>query len=285
MFFTGSFDNTVKVWDTNLLSEIMTFNMEHKVYCMSFSPVGISHSVIAVGTADQKGRLCDIRTKNNSHMLLGHREAIWSIKWSPSNEFILATGSEDKTIRLWDMRKAGCLMALNMNGDPQTNFQNKKFQLNSREVISGTAPVCSAHDGVVNGLAFTPDGLFLLSSGTDNRLRCWNTADGRNTLTTYPSVMNRVKTGMQMAMSTDNRIVYHPNGNVIHAYNIQTGDLVKQYKAHFERVNACTVQPVTQELFSGSNDRQILCWSPEEPRDEEEEEYEIEDKDTWSDND
>lgn len=43
-------------------------------------------------------------------------------------------------------------------------------------------PANTAHNGRVNGLCFTADGLFLLTTGTDDRMRLWNSATGENTL-------------------------------------------------------------------------------------------------------
>lgn len=40
----------------------------------------------------------------------------------------------------------------------------------------------TAHNGKVNGLCFTSDGLHLLTVGTDNRMRLWNSSNGENTL-------------------------------------------------------------------------------------------------------
>lgn len=43
-------------------------------------------------------------------------------------------------------------------------------------------PVNTAHNGRANGLCFTGDGLYLLTTGTDDRMRLWNSATGENTL-------------------------------------------------------------------------------------------------------
>ena len=45
--------------------------------------------------------------------------------------------------------------------------------------------VATAHGGSVNGLCFAPDGLHLVSFGTDDRLRLWDAITGRNTLVTH----------------------------------------------------------------------------------------------------
>lgn len=47
-------------------------------------------------------------------------------------------------------------------------------------------PVNTAHNGRVNGLCFTGDGLYLLTTGTDDRMRLWNSATGENTLVSRP---------------------------------------------------------------------------------------------------
>ena len=59
---------------------------------------GQSH-LIAVGSDSSQARLCDIRSGAFAHALTGHSEAVWACAWSPSSEFLLATGSADQTVR------------------------------------------------------------------------------------------------------------------------------------------------------------------------------------------
>lgn len=46
--------------------------------------------------------------------------------------------------------------------------------------VSGVGARGRAHDGRVTALSCTPDGLYLVSAGTDHRLRLWDLATGRN---------------------------------------------------------------------------------------------------------
>lgn len=149
MFFTGSFDGMVKVWDTNTLKTVLPFSLGDRVYSIALSPVAVKHTLIAgtsslpllspslsphlnsfcsiaffayfsfsspalsltlchylsfcapVGSSDPKIRLCDVRTNNSTHLLAGHREAVWCVRWFPNNEFLLASASQDWTIRIW----------------------------------------------------------------------------------------------------------------------------------------------------------------------------------------
>ena len=91
-----------------------------------------------------------------------------SLAWSPYDEYLLASRSQDNHVVFWDIRKAtGSLLDLDQhNGSGKGNV-----------VLSVTA-----HNGHVNGLCFSLDGLHLLLFGTDNRLRLWDMCTGKNTL-------------------------------------------------------------------------------------------------------
>jgi DNA excision repair protein ERCC-8 len=100
----------------------------------------------------------------------GHRDAILAVSWSPTNDYVLATGSMDNTVRLWDIRKAGYILSLDQYDTPDVTTQNKKHKILVNRVSTATA-----HTGAVTGLRFTPDGRNLLTTGifTGNNLVMW----------------------------------------------------------------------------------------------------------------
>src|SRR5207237_825476 len=67
---------------------------------------------------------------------------------------ILATGSVDHTVRLWDVASGRLLFTLR------------------------------DHQGPINSIAFRPDGKRLVSAGNDARVIIWNVADGKK-ITTF----------------------------------------------------------------------------------------------------
>jgi len=234
--------------------------------------------LIAAGTGDQKVRLCDLKTAKATHSLIGHRESVWAVEWSPSNEYLLATGSLDKSIRVWDIRRANsCLLILD-----QHNFNTKPEPFTpSRPEVTATA-----HNAAVTSLCFTPTGQYLISAGNDNRIHMWNLATGMNTLVNYPGALNRSPKSNQIAVSNNGKFVYYPSFNSINVYDIYSGEQVGVLQGHLDKVNCCVFHPTNMELYSGGNDAQILAWTPsQEPQAVASGEVgpETVDKDTWSD--
>jgi DNA excision repair protein ERCC-8 len=296
MFFSGSFDKTVKVWDTNAGLPVMTFSFQHSVYNIDtprVGNVGVSGSTSLSGTATASIaagcllpvatehsdiRLCDIRAKTPLHSLQGHNGTVKVVRFSPRFEYLLASASSDGGIRLWDIRRGGCLASLNQHSAPDTSV----FIDNQVSITNGRQWTAKAHDGSVTSICWTPDGRSLMSAGTDNALRCWDMMSATKQLTNFGTVRNNAKTHLQMAISSDGSVVYCPQANNILSFDIGSGRMFAKLSGHFDRVHCCVSHPLTQELYSGSADGQLMVWSPtsmitEVPEDES-------DRDRWSDN-
>jgi len=75
----------------------------------------------------------------------------------------------------------------------------------------------------------------------------------------------------------------------IKAYNLWSGTTFRAFRGHYELVNCCYYSEQDQELYTGSNDRQILVWSPSTPAftemedDEKRHGLSAADEDNWSD--
>ncbi|KAL3664887.1 hypothetical protein V7S43_010065 [Phytophthora oleae] len=116
---SSSLDEHVKVWDAETFSCVSTLPLRSKVFGAKFSPVSMTHSLIAAVTSQGEVRLVDMESGATAHSLLGHKDEVWTLDWSPVSEFILTTGSRDGEIRLWDIRRSGataCLLCLNREG-------------------------------------------------------------------------------------------------------------------------------------------------------------------------
>ncbi|KAK2898381.1 hypothetical protein QQF64_032420 [Cirrhinus molitorella] len=251
MFVSSSFDKTMKVWDTETLKPAEEFQFDGNVYCHHMSPIARKHSLVAVGTKDPKVQLCDLKSGSRIHILQGHRGEILSVRWSPRYEHILATASTDSRVRVWDVRRAsGSLFTLDQhNGDKSK---------------ASSEAVNTAHNGRVNGLCFTADGLHLLTTGTDDRMRLWNSATGENTLVNYGKVMNESRKGLKFTISKgcSPEFVFVPCGSSVAVYGLHSGKLITMLRGHYNNVDCCEFHPDYQELYSGGKDCNILAWVP-----------------------
>jgi DNA excision repair protein ERCC-8 len=72
LFVTGSYDHTVKLWDTNCMAAACEWAMPSKVYNVAMSPLASSHCLVATGCEDRNIRLCDPNTGSTAHTLIGH---------------------------------------------------------------------------------------------------------------------------------------------------------------------------------------------------------------------
>ncbi|KAN0025578.1 hypothetical protein ACTFIU_002017 [Dictyostelium citrinum] len=121
--------------------------------------------------------------------------------------------------------------------------------------------VPTAHNGTITSITWAPDGNYLVSTGADSKIRLWDIQKGgANTMINFPNAHNVHKIPNQICLSTNGQYLFHPNGRAIHVYETSTGNLVRQLKGHFEKVNCCVFNHCDQALVSGSNDRLTLYW-------------------------
>jgi DNA excision repair protein ERCC-8 len=119
IFVTSSLDEHVKLWDANTFEMVSDFELGSKVFCAKFSPIALSHALIAASTGGGEIRLCDMSIEASTHTLFGHTDEVWTLAWSLENEFHLASACRGGEVRMWDIRRSGataCLFCLNKDG-------------------------------------------------------------------------------------------------------------------------------------------------------------------------
>jgi len=150
---SGDDDNTIKVWDVESRRVLVSLRKPafvNGLKSVAFAPIG--NQIAAIGSWNQTVYVSDLGGKDR--LFEGHSGPIESVAFS-RDEKLLASGSRDNTIKLWDVEAGRELKTL------------------------------SGHIGWVTALAFSPDGKQLVSGSRDNTIRLWDVASGKalNTFT------------------------------------------------------------------------------------------------------
>jgi glucose repression regulatory protein TUP1 len=153
---------------------------------------------------------------------------IRSVCFSPDGRY-LATGAEDKMIRVWDI-------------------QNRTI----RNQFSG-------HEQDIYSLDFAKDGRTIASGSGDRTVRLWDIEQGMNTLTL--TIEDGVTT---VAISPDTQYVAAGSlDKSVRVWSIADAALVERLEGadgHKDSVYSVAFSPTGKELVSGSLDRTIKMW-------------------------
>ncbi|OAL64505.1 WD repeat protein [Trichophyton rubrum] len=173
---------------------VHTFNLHSTPYSHSLSAHQASHLLIAVGTSENAIRLLDLRSGLSTHALPAHTGAVISVQWAPHNPHLIASGSKDNRVIIFDVRRGGRNSAIaSFNMDDSTGILSLERPASQQTSQSGKLLSSSsrAHNGTVTGVRWTSNGSHLLSAGQDSRIRVWDASTGANTLIHFgPRIRN-----------------------------------------------------------------------------------------------
>jgi WD40 repeat protein len=188
--------------------------------------------------------------------LTGHKESVYSVAFSPNGD-MLASGSNDTTIKIWDVKGQ---KELKMFGTPpkepakpapkkkkEEKKDEKKEEVKKEEPKKEILQVKDLPEGVT-GVAFTPDNNEVLSVGFDKRLHYWGIAEGKE-LKKLPPTPDDL---FGLAISRDGKYVATSGyGGSLRVYEIATGQEV--FNHHLRKLVTYCVQftPDGKALVTG----------------------------------
>jgi WD40 repeat protein len=101
---TASWDTTIKLWDVATGMEKATDGSRYRVYAVAFSPDGAQLASAGGGVFAAEVKLWDLTTRRVLGVFNGHTSQAPCLAFAPDGKTI-ATGSLDKTIRVWEAAK------------------------------------------------------------------------------------------------------------------------------------------------------------------------------------
>ncbi|MGB8700395.1 MAG: NB-ARC domain-containing protein [Thermosynechococcaceae cyanobacterium] len=273
---SGGDDHTTRFWNAHTGDSTTTLQgHSNGIYAIALHP----HApLLASAHEDQTVRLwplpLTIQASNDAdpiepmQTLRGHQNRILAIAFSPDGQ-TLASGSLDRTIKLWSPDTAQCRLTLHGH---TSWIWAIAFHPNCKTLASASydrtvklwnietghcTHTLEGHRGSALSVGFSPDGQWLASGGYEQMLKLWHPQSGECVRTWYAHA-NRI---WAVAFSPNSQwLATAGEDSQIILWDLETGDRLQILSGHQQPVLSIRFSADGRQLFSSSADRTLKQW-------------------------
>ncbi len=201
----------------------------------------------------------------------GHSAPVYSVAFSPDGQ-MMATGSWDTTVKLWDVRTRKQLRSLTGH----TLFVNAiAFSPDGKLLASGSSDTSvklwdvatgselaslNEHTSAVTSLAFSPDGKLLASGGEDKKIRLWDVNERK----AVGLLSGHTRDVYSVAFSPDGQLLASSSGGPdwgeVKIWDVLSGELQMTLRGHRARVSSVAFAASGKIIATASWDQTIKLW-------------------------
>jgi serine/threonine protein kinase len=216
----------------------------------------------------EKGALASKAATRLKRTLTGHTNSVYAVAFSPDGK-TLASGSNDRTVKLWDIETSELRGTLGGHTD---GVYSVAFSPDGRSLASGSNDTTVnlwdvetqelrrtlvGHTGAVYSVSFSEDGKQLFSGSNDKTVRVWDLYSGelKRTLRGLDDSVDAVATSPD-----GNTLASASLDNTVKLRDIRTGELKFSLTGHRRPVTSVAFSADGKTLASGSFDKTVRLW-------------------------
>lgn len=247
---------------------LRTVNTGSNIRAVAFDAPG---GLIAAGYEDHTIGVWTLHDMQQTKLLVGHTGAVRSVSFSPDRRQVIASSSEDDSVRLWNM--AGQSYELNRR---RASVSSAVFSPDGTSLAmcgwnSGTAlwhwqndrlaETWRVSNGLINDVVFSQDSQFLAEGRYDGSVVIWNIQTRKqHVVLSYSPVPV-----FSVAFSPDGKfIAAGGNNHNVYLWRVSDGRQLDIFQGHTGAVRGIAWSPDSELLVSVSEDRTARIWSTNE---------------------
>ena len=264
---TGSLDRTLRIWNVQkgtLLGEPLQGHRGN-VLSVAVSP---DDRRVASGGRDGTVIIWDVERKQMIFKLVRHTESVNCVSFSPDGKR-LASGSDDRTALIWDMRTGTVLTLVGGKAVFSVAFSPDGLKLASgrrdgiiRVYRTDNAELLlqfGAHDTLIRGIVWFPDGQQLISASWGKIVKFWNSSTGRQIGQPCTGHTNWI---CSLAIVSDGSFIATASYDMtVRLWSTKTHKQIGQPLEHSGRVLCVAISTNGALLASGIWSENLCLWS------------------------
>ncbi|GCE27580.1 hypothetical protein KDA_30640 [Dictyobacter alpinus] len=235
------------------------------ILCIAYNPLD---DTFAMGTATGEVWIYDALNCVALSQYTGHTDGVWSVAYS-SDGSVLASSSDDQSIRLWNISTGRCICVLHGH---MNRVRSVAFSPDQRYLVSGSddrtvklwdvdTRECIAtfqgHRDRVWSVAYSPEGQSIVTGSTDGTICVWD-VKSRKCVTTLVGHTGWVRS---VAYSHNGKfLVSGSDDQTVRVWSVKDGSCLHTLVGHRNRVWSVAFHVADQMLISSSEDHCICLW-------------------------